>query len=66
MSWLLPRLVGLPTALDLLCSARKFRAPEALAMGLVSRVIPDDRLTAETRAYAGLLSQHRCPPARWR
>jgi enoyl-CoA hydratase/carnithine racemase len=54
--WLLPRLVGLPTALDLLCSARKFRAPEALQMGLVNRVIPDDKLMAETRAYATLLA----------
>jgi enoyl-CoA hydratase/carnithine racemase len=56
VSWLLPRLVGLPTAMDLLCSARKFRAPEALAMGLVSRVIPDAKLMAETRAYATLLA----------
>jgi enoyl-CoA hydratase/carnithine racemase len=56
VSWLLPRLVGLPAALDLLCSARKFRAPEALALGLVSRVIPDDKLLAETRAYATLLA----------
>jgi enoyl-CoA hydratase/carnithine racemase len=56
VSWLLPRLVGLPAALDLLCSARKFRAPEALSLGLVSRVIPDDKLMAETRAYARLLA----------
>lgn len=56
ISWLLPRLVGLPAALDLLCSARKFRAPEALALGLVNRVIPDDKLMAETRAYATLLA----------
>jgi enoyl-CoA hydratase/carnithine racemase len=56
VSWLLPRLIGLPAALDLLCSARKFRAPEALSLGLVSRVIPDDKLMAETRAYARLLA----------
>lgn len=56
VSWLLPRLVGLPAALDLLCSARKFRAPEALQMGLVNRVIPDDKLITETRAYATLLA----------
>src|SRR5215472_1353386 len=56
VSWLLPRIVGLPAALDLLCSARKFRAAEALALGLVSRVIPDDKLMAETRAYARLLA----------
>jgi enoyl-CoA hydratase/carnithine racemase len=56
VSWLLPRLIGLPAALDLLCSARKFRAPEALSLGLVSRVIPDDKLMAETRAYARLMA----------
>ena len=56
VSWLLPRLVGLPNALDLLCSARKFRAPEALSLGLVNRVIADDKLMAETRAYATLLA----------
>ena len=56
VSWLLPRLVGLPAAMDLLCSAGKFRAPEALALGLVSRVIPDDKLMAETRAYARLMA----------
>ena len=56
VSWLLPRLVGLPAALDLLCSARKFRAPEALSLGLVNRVIADDKLMAETRGYARLLA----------
>jgi enoyl-CoA hydratase/carnithine racemase len=56
VSWLLPRLVGLPAALDLLCSARKFRAPEALSLGLVNRVIADDKLLGETRAYARLLA----------
>jgi enoyl-CoA hydratase/carnithine racemase len=52
VSWLLPRLVGLPAALDLLCSARKIRAPEALSLGLVSRVVPDDKLMGEARSYA--------------
>lgn len=56
VSWLLPRLIGLPAAMDLLCSARKFRAPEALSLGLVSRVIADDKLLAEARAYARLIA----------
>jgi enoyl-CoA hydratase/carnithine racemase len=56
VSWLLPRLVGVAAALDLLCSARKIRAPEAHTLGLVSRVIPDDKLLAETRAYARLMA----------
>jgi len=56
ISWLLPKLVGLPNAMDLLLSARKFRAPEALALGMVNRVIPDADLVAETRTYARLLA----------
>jgi enoyl-CoA hydratase/carnithine racemase len=52
VSWMLPRLVGLPHALDLLLSGRKFTAQEALAMGLVSRVEPAATLADAVRAYA--------------
>jgi len=51
LSWLLPKLVGLPHAADLLYSARKVRAPEALQLGLVQRLFPDHDLMAQTRAY---------------
>jgi enoyl-CoA hydratase/carnithine racemase len=57
ISWLLPKLVGLSNALDLLMSARKFRAPEALSLGMVNRVLPDASLMAETRTYARLLAE---------
>jgi enoyl-CoA hydratase/carnithine racemase len=52
MSWLLPRLVGVSNALDLLYSARLIDAAEALRMGLVSRVIPQDQFMAEVQKYA--------------
>jgi enoyl-CoA hydratase/carnithine racemase len=52
MSWLLPRLVGTGHAMDLMLSARLVRAPEALAMGLVNRVVPSEDLLAESTAYA--------------
>jgi enoyl-CoA hydratase/carnithine racemase len=52
ISWLLPRLVGLPHALDLMLSARKVDAAEALRIGLVNRVVPAAELEAEVRAYA--------------
>ena len=52
VDWILPRVVGLPNALDLLLSARKVTAQEALQMGLVNRVHPADQLLSETRAYA--------------
>jgi enoyl-CoA hydratase/carnithine racemase len=52
VSWMLPRLVGLPHALDLLLSARKFSAQEALVMGLVSQVAPAAGLMEAVRVYA--------------
>jgi enoyl-CoA hydratase/carnithine racemase len=52
VSWMLPRLVGLQNGLDLLLSARKIGAAEALAMGLVSQVRPTASLMDDVRAYA--------------
>ena len=52
VSWMLPRLVGLQHALDLLLSARKFTAAEALAMGLVAQVRPAATLQEDVRVYA--------------
>ena len=52
ISWMLPRLVGLPHALDLLLSARKIDAGEALRMGLVSKVLPGAGFAAGVTAYA--------------
>jgi enoyl-CoA hydratase/carnithine racemase len=57
ISWMLPRLVGLPHALDLLLSARKIDAGEALRMGLVNQVAPRDALIANVRAYATELAE---------
>ena len=61
MSWLLPRLVGMAHACDLLYSARTVRAPEALAMGLVSRVIPEEQFMPEVMAYARMLATEASP-----
>jgi enoyl-CoA hydratase/carnithine racemase len=52
VSWMLPRLVGLQHGLDLLLSARKISAAEALAMGLVSQVRPAASLIDDVGAYA--------------
>ena len=43
-SWLLPRLVGAAHSNDMLYTGRRIDAAEALRMGLVSRVVPDDAL----------------------
>lgn len=52
IDWILPRVVGLPNALDLLLSARKFDATEAKDMGLVSKICPHEDLMSTAMAYA--------------
>ena len=63
ISHTLPRLVGLSKALDLLLSARKFDADEALRLGLVDRVLPAAELMAGVRAYALDLADNVSPRA---
>jgi enoyl-CoA hydratase/carnithine racemase len=60
-SWLLPRLVGLETALDLLLSGRTFTAEEAKDMGLVSRLCAPETVLEEASAYAADLARN-CSP----
>jgi enoyl-CoA hydratase/carnithine racemase len=57
ISWTLPRLVGLQHALDLLLSARKVDAAEALRIGLVNRVLPVADFMTGVRAYAKELAE---------
>jgi enoyl-CoA hydratase/carnithine racemase len=52
LAWMLPRLIGSANALDMLFSARLVDANEALRMGLVNQVFPQDRFMDSVRAYA--------------
>ena len=56
LSWLLPRIIGLGRANDLLLSSRTILAEEALAMGLVNAVVEPDGLLAHTYDYARTLA----------
>jgi enoyl-CoA hydratase/carnithine racemase len=60
-SWLLPRIVGLANAVDLALTGRLIDAPEALRMGLVSRVVADNELMPAARALAADLATQ-CSP----
>lgn len=61
IAWLLPRLVGIENALDLLLSGRTIDAQEALRIGLVSRVVPHDRFAECVRKYTDALAT-KCSP----
>jgi enoyl-CoA hydratase/carnithine racemase len=64
-SWLLPRIVGHARALDLLLSSRIVLAEEALELGLVHRVVPEDELLDAAQGYARELAAS-CSPAAMR
>jgi enoyl-CoA hydratase len=58
---MLPRLIGVPKALDLALTGRLVDANEALAMGLVSRVLPADKVLATAKEVAGEIAA-KCAP----
>jgi 2-(1,2-epoxy-1,2-dihydrophenyl)acetyl-CoA isomerase len=55
-TYYLPRLVGIARAAELFYTAESLSAADALRLGIVSRVVPHDRLEAETRALAERLA----------
>src|SRR3984957_463188 len=61
MAWMLPRIIGIANALDLLFSARTIDAPEALRMGLVNRVLPQQTFLEKVQEYAQELASNVSP-----
>jgi naphthoate synthase len=51
-TWYLEDLVGKKRAKDIWFRNPKISAAEALEMGLINKVVPDDQLTSATREYA--------------
>jgi enoyl-CoA hydratase/carnithine racemase len=62
-SWLLPRLVGVSKALDLLWMSDKITAEEAREIGLVDRVLESEKLLDAARDYVSRLSTTTAPTA---
>lgn len=62
ISWILPRLAGWGTSMDLLLTGRTFLAEEARELGLVKEVIAPEQLMARVMAYAEDIAAN-CSPA---
>ncbi|MCL4744847.1 MAG: crotonase/enoyl-CoA hydratase family protein [Burkholderiaceae bacterium] len=63
-AWLLPRAVGMSKAAELTFTGDMIDAAQALACGLVSRVVPHDALMAESLALAARIAANSGPALR--
>jgi enoyl-CoA hydratase/carnithine racemase len=61
ISWLLPRLVGMANAADLLFSSRRVTANEAKELGLVNKVFSRDAFHDGVMGYATMLAREVSP-----
>jgi enoyl-CoA hydratase/carnithine racemase len=61
VSWILPRIVGVSAAMDILMSGRHVGAQEAQAIGLASRVLPADQLFEQAFEYCREMAAN-CAP----
>ena len=52
LSWMLPKIVGLGRANDLLLTSRVFTSDEALTLGFVNQIFESEALMVQTREYA--------------
>ncbi len=61
LSWVLPRIVGLTHANDILLSSRTFTSEEAMTMGFLNRLVAPESLMGEVLDYAKALARSVAP-----
>jgi len=57
-TWFLPRMIGWSKAAELIFTGRTIEADECLALGLVSRLVPAEKLMEEAKALAVEISEN--------
>jgi enoyl-CoA hydratase/carnithine racemase len=60
--WLLPRMIGVPRAMELLMTGRTFTGAEAVELGLVNYAVPKGEVLAAAQEFAHDLATN-CAPA---
>ncbi|SLN41924.1 enoyl-CoA hydratase-related protein [Oceanibacterium hippocampi] len=63
-AWFLPRVVGLPKAIEMTLTGDWLSAEEALECGLVTKLVPQDELMATALAQAERIARHSGPALR--
>ena len=61
LSWMLPKIVGATRAMDLLLTSRVFLAEEALEIGFLNDIFPEDELLPRVLDYAENLASSVAP-----
>ncbi|HVC75680.1 MAG TPA: enoyl-CoA hydratase [Candidatus Micrarchaeaceae archaeon] len=56
VSWLLPRLAGTGVAYEMFFTGKPLAAPDAHRLGIINRIVPQDRFEAEVRELATQLA----------
>ncbi len=57
LSWVLPRIVGLTHANDILLSSRVFTSEEAMEMGFLNKLLPEAELMPHVMGYARKMAE---------
>lgn len=60
-AWLLPRMVGVARATDLLLSGRHFTGREAVDWGIALEALPADQVLGRAQSYAREIADHASP-----
>lgn len=61
LSWVLPRIIGLTHASDILLSSRVFTSDESMDMGFLNKCLPADELMPAVYEYAHMLAEKSAP-----
>lgn len=64
-TYILPRLIGVGRAMELMLTGRRFDAAEALEMGMINRVVPDDEVFDQAMALAREIAALPAPAVSW-